>query len=425
MQAFRALLCSSSPCAIGQCASAGLVDVLLPGEGKLWNSGWEYTSLTKFELDHCTPRPPPRPDRLASWFPCYYEYERASSWQSRAVARVTAAASSMRPSRALLGLAAGVLAPALLYIVLRRRRRLLGPQILARYPCEVSGRPWYSHVVVTELSTDGQATIRGLHFGSASNPPESVVRLVPTNSGLQPVPSALDKAYAPFALLPFALTGGGFAPNSRACLVGVAGGSLLHAWLGCVPGGASLQVDAVELDGAVLRAAREHLGLGCCEATGRVAIHQADGAAFIAAADDEVYDMLMLDLDGVSESAYSMADEVAARAAYRAAYRVLSERGVLVVNEYSESAAHERLEGMLRSVRVLRQYFAEVRVLRTTAQNLMFIATVQRVALPGDGEPFGKLCAAADRLAFVGGLKLDLGTRLRELGPKRCFSSLS
>ena len=248
---------------------------------------------------------------------------------------------------------------------------------------------------------------------------------MPTNSGLQPVPSALDKAYAPFALLPFALTGGGFAPNSRACLVGVAGGSLLHAWLGCVPGGASLQVDAVELDGAVLRAAREHLGLGCCEATGRVAIHQADGAAFIAAADDEVYDMLMLDLDGVSESAYSMADEVAARAAYRAAYRVLSERGVLVVNEYSESAAHERLEGMLRSVRVLRQYFAEVRVLRTTAQNLMFIATVQRVALPGDGEPFDKLCAAADRLAFVGGLELDLGTRLRELGPKRCFSSLS
>lgn len=331
----------------------------------------------------------------------------------------------MRAGRALLGLAAGVLAPTLLYIVLRRRRRLLGPRILARYPCEVSGRPWYSHVVVTELSTDGQATIRGLHFGSASNPPESVVRLVPTASGLaQPVASALDKAYAPFALLPFALTGGGFAQNSRACLVGVAGGSLLHAWLGCVPGGASLQVDAVELDGAVLRAAREHLGLGCCEATGRVAIHQADGAAFIAAADDEVYDMLMLDLDGVSESAYSMVDEVAARAAYRDAYRVLSERGVLVVNEYSESAAHERLEGMLRSVRVLRQYFAEVRVLRTTAQNLMFIATVQPVALPGDGEPFDKLCAAADQLAFVGGLELDLGTRLRELGPKRYFRSV-
>ena len=218
----------------------------------------------------------------------------------------------MRAGRVLFGLAAGVLAPVLLYIVLRRRRRLLGPRILACYPCEVLGRPRYSHVVVTELSTDGHATTRGLHFGSASNPPESVVRLVPTAGRLrwQPVASALDKAYAPFALLPFALTGGGFAPDSRACLVGVAGGSLLHAWLGCVPGGASLQVDAIELDGAVLRAAREHLGLGCCEATGRVAMHQADGAAFIAAAEDEVYDMLMLDLDGVSESAYSMLDEV-------------------------------------------------------------------------------------------------------------------
>ena len=334
----------------------------------------------------------------------------------------------MRGGRAVLGLAAVVLAPALLYIMLRRRRRLLVPRILARYPCEVSGRtaPWYTHVVVTELSTDGQVTVRGLHFNSASNPPESVVRLVPTTtSGWKPIASALDKAYAPFALLPFALTGGGFAPSSRACLIGVAGGSLLHVWLGCVPGGASLQVDAVELDGAVLRAAREHLGLGCCEATGRVAIHQADGAAFIAAADDEVYDMLMLDLDGVSESAYSMADEVAARAAYREAYRVLSERGVLVVNEYSESASHERLEAMLRSVRVLRRYFAQVTVVRTTAHNLMFIATVQRVALPGDGDPFDKLCAAADRLSFVGGLELDLGTRLRELGSKKCFSSFA
>ena len=157
----------------------------------------------------------------------------------------------------MLGLAAVVLAPALLYIMLRRRRRLLVPRILARYPCEVSGRtaPWYTHVVVTELSTDGQVTVRGLHFDSASNPPESVVRLVPTTtSGWKPIASALDKAYAPFALLPFALTGGGFAPSSRACLIGVAGGSLLHVWLGCVPGGASLQVDVVELDGAVLRA---------------------------------------------------------------------------------------------------------------------------------------------------------------------------
>ena len=55
----------------------------------------------------------------------------------------------------------------------------------------------------------------------------------------------------------------------------------------------------------------------------------------------------------------------------------------------------------------------------------MFIATVQRVALPGDGDPFDKLCAAADRLSFVGGLELELGTRLRELGSKKCFSSFA
>ena len=49
--------------------------------------------------------------------------------------------------------------------------------------------------------------------------------------------------------------------GSRAALVGVAGGSLLHFWRECVPGGSTLEVDAVEIDGAVLEAARAHLGM--------------------------------------------------------------------------------------------------------------------------------------------------------------------
>lgn len=320
------------------------------------------------------------------------------------------------------GAAAVVATGVLLYLL--RWRRPDGPKVVARYACEVQGRPWYQHVVVTELAADAHTVTRGLHLGSAANPPESVVRLEWMGKGepLRPVAAALEKAYAPMALLPFAFTPcGGFSPDSRACLVGVAGGSLLHAWLSCVSGGGSLRVDAVELDGAVLRAAREHLGLSCCERTGRVALHQADGKAFLAAAEDEIYDVLMIDLD--MGSLFRPGDGArAAREACRDAYRVLAARGLLVVNEYSESAAHERMESMVRNVRALRQHFAHVGVLRATPHNLLFIATVERAVLPGDGEPFDKLCAAADRLAFGGGLEeLRLGERLREMGARAWF----
>lgn len=316
------------------------------------------------------------------------------------------------------------------YLLLRRRRVRCGrlPRVLACYPCEVHGRPWYRHVVVTEQATDGRTVTRGLHLGSAANTPESVVRLERIGDELRPMASVLEKAYAPFALLPFALApDSGFAPDSRACLVGVAGGSLLHCWLGCVPGGDTLRVDAVELDGAVLRAAREHLGLGCCERTGRVALHQADGVAFLAAAEDEVYDVLMIDLD--MGSLFRAGEGArAARQAARDVYRVLSERGLLIVNEYSESAAHERMEAMLRSVRALRHHFAEVHVVRTTPHNLLFVATVERAALPGGGggpATFERLCAAADGIRFGGGLEVDLGQKLRELGAKSWFCSPS
>ena len=117
---------------------------------------------------------------------------------------------------------------------------------------------------------------------------------------------------------------------------------------------------------ALLRPRGEWSGDGL----GRVALHQADGVAFLAAAEDEVYDVLMIDLD--MGSLFRAGEGArAARQAARDVYRVLSERGLLIVNEYSESAAHERIEAMLRSVRALRHHFAEVHVVRTTPHNLL------------------------------------------------------
>ena len=94
---------------------------------------------------------------------------------------------------------------------------------------------------------------RSLHLGSHKNVPESIVRLELVNGEWRPVASALLKPHLQHSLLAFAfLPAEGFPANSRAALVGCAAGSLLHFWRECVPGGTSLRVDAVEIDGAVL-----------------------------------------------------------------------------------------------------------------------------------------------------------------------------
>lgn len=246
-------------------------------------------------------------------------------------------------------------------------------------------------------------TVRGLHLGSASNPPESLVRLErdAVSGAWLPVAGSILKPHIQFTLLAFAWLERGFEAESRALLVGVAGGSLLHFWRECVPGGLALPVDAVEYDGAVLEAARAHLGLSACEPPhGRCSLHVKDGAAFLQRAEDEAYDLVVIDLDmgalidaskpsqpsngGAKPDGGAPSD--AARRRKRAApadptrdmYRVLSSRGVLVINEYSEEAPSVRLESSLRLVRLLRRFFPEVHQIRTnTDHNIMLIAPVE------------------------------------------------
>lgn len=311
--------------------------------------------------------------------------------------------------------------------------------VLATYDARPAGsggsKPWYQHIVVTHRGVSRSEAVRALHLGSASNPPESIVHLELDADTLAwvPVAGALEKPHLRFTLLAFAWLDGGFAPDGRACLVGVAGGSLLHFWRLCVPGGTTLVVDAVEFDGAVLDAAREHLGLTACEPPhGRCTLHTADGARFLQHAEDESYDLLVIDLDlgalidsaqppetekepameleaPASASATQPAAPLASRRRPRLVacdptrdmYRVLTSRGVLVINEYSEDPPSRRLETSVRLVRMLRRYFPQVHQLRTnTENNMMLIAPVEPRAV---GSTAAEIAERARRSLLGGG----------------------
>jgi hypothetical protein len=239
-----------------------------------------------------------------------------------------------------------------------------------------------------------------------------------------------------------------------------------------VPGGASLRIDAIELDEAVLDAARAHFGLSSCEvggnatdettlrATGAAAgepgvkCHVSDGADFLRKADDEEYTLLMVDLDMgslVSEDEKPAAAQAPTQAAAPAAtskdgaesssrpvsnarrrippradptrdmYRVLREDGVLVINEYSEELPAKRLETSLRLVRLLKRFFPEVHVLRTnTNHNTMIIAPATATGSathPPDIESLAR--RARGCCAHMGRGGIDLEGLVRSLPPNR------
>ena len=356
----------------------------------------------------------------------------------------------MPPSTSGSLVAATLVAGVLVTLLLARRRRR---RVLAEYRSQVEGRPWYKTVAVTDQTAlhgggaDGEV-VRGLHLGAPDTIPESLVRLRWSGTEFEPVAEALLKPHIQYSLLAFAWLDEGFRglPEGRAALVGVAGGSLLHFWRECVPGGASLDVDAVELDGAVLAAARAHLGLRSCEPPrGRVALHVKDGRDFLRDAEDESYDLLVIDLDmgalvdqptdGAAAEAAAAGgasdrgtdDDAAARrrrlTAPRAPdptrdmYRVLSSRGVLVVNEYSEEGPARRLESSLRLVRLLRRFFPQVHQIRTTTHhNTMLLAPAAK-AMACDAAQLAERASRAARALGLGGI--DAGELLRRLPPNR------
>ena len=160
--------------------------------------------------------------------------------------------------------------------------------------------------------------------------------------------------------------------------------------------------------------------------------HEADGAAFLRDAEDEIYDLLVVDLDmGAlvpADDARRRCDVSAVRPTDRCRRppRRSDARhvprplvaGVLVVNEYSEEPPSKRLESTLR-LRLLRRFFPEVHQVRTTTHhNTMLIAAVS----PGahSCRTTAELVARASRCSAALGLGgIDLGALLTNLPPNR------
>ena len=312
-------------------------------------------------------------------------------------------------------------------LIIWRRLRASSQRVLAVYSSQVTGRSWYKQITVTEERCSEHEVVRGLHLGGPTNTPESLVRLrVDANSsGCKVVADTLLKPHVHYSLLAFAWLPDGFPSGGRAALVGVAGGSLLHFWRECVPGGAALAVDAVEIDGAVLEAARAHLELRACEPPrGNVAFHVQDGRDFLRDAEDESYDLLVIDLDMGALADVPPPSTTATRATRALApdptrdmYRVLSSSGVLVINEYSEETPSRRLESTIRLVRQLRRYFPEVHQIRTTTHhNTMLIAPVERGGGCDANELARRASSVSSRLGLGG---IDLGGLLKRLPPNR------
>jgi len=339
-----------------------------------------------------------------------------------------------------------MLAAALVYLGWRARRRpsrqnsladaeaslLAGrcsPRLVAALPSEVRGRRWYPQVLVSDLSSSFTlpegSRLLGLHLGCMDHPPESLVMLRSLADGWEVDARILLKRYARYSLLAFGWLPA-FEAGSRALLIGLGAGSLAHYWLSCAPGGAELRVDAVELDGAVVRAAREHMGLRSVEADGHVRVHVADAQDFLREVEEEAYDLVFCDLDiGVllphdAEAGASKKTVQEIKCAKRAnaddpprsMYRSLTMRGVLVLNEYSEESPSVRLQQLVSCVRSLRRFFPEVHVLRPTDQNTLYFAPVARSSSP---DTF--LRDIAQRLQLPG---VDFQSLLADLPPHRC-----
>ena len=103
-------------------------------------------------------------------------------------------------------------------------------------------------------------------------------------------------------------------------------------------------------------------------------------------------------------------------------YRVLSSRGVLVINEYSEEPPSKRLQSSLRTVRLLRRFFPSVHQIRTTTDhNTMYLACVDGDGgACTDGESAAGLFRRAARVSQALGLGgVDLAALLQCLPPNR------
>ena len=91
--------------------------------------------------------------------------------------------------------------------------------------------------------------------------------------------------------LPALLVEGGF--PREALLLGVGGGAVLRMLAAWDP---DVRSDGVDLDGDLLRLAREHFGLGATDVADRVRLHETDAESFVANHAERRWDLVIDDL---------------------------------------------------------------------------------------------------------------------------------
>ena len=210
--------------------------------------------------------------------------------------------------------------------------------------------------------------------------------------------STFAKPYAMWSALPFALAPWAAPERTdevRALMIGLGGGSLVHFWRALVP---RIELDVVELSPNVIAAAAHHFDVHETSAAGpgaagRLTLHCADGAAFVADAPAGTYRLVMCDLD-VGALVESCAD-------FRAALRP---DGVLVVNMFLELTGARRLLLLGRALQALLANFAEVHIARTSPKNTQFLAFPTPSSLDR-----AAVAAAAVALCARAHLPFDLG----------------
>jgi spermidine synthase len=175
----------------------------------------------------------------------------------------------------------------------------------------------------------------------------------------------------------------------RLLLIGVGGGSLPMALAAARP---DLQVDAVDIDPAVLRVAQRYFGL---RAGPRLRLHAADGRAYVAEAlaAGRRYDAVLLDAfdaDGIPPALFS-------EAFLRDVRALLAGGGVLLANTFATSPSSVREADAAAAV-----FGAYLDVRADEAGNRLIVAAGEAKRLPSAQELLARLPAQRTALASLG-----------------------
>lgn len=176
----------------------------------------------------------------------------------------------------------------------------------------------------------------------------------------------------------------------RVCIIGLGGGSMAMFLRHVLP---EVQIDAVELDPAVVDVAKKYFGF---VEDAKLKVHVGDGRAFIEKTDAK-YDVIFLDAYGADYIPYSLATVEFLRAV-RAR---LAEGGVVSANVWS-LPSNKLYFPMLRTYG---DAFGEVLIVKASASsgNRIFLATAEKAEWPKQ-----QLVVSAERFAREHAVGYDL-----------------